>query len=133
MRFIWLAYMGEFQPENLTEEERNAMFDKCFEYDDWMRANGHFPTGEALEEPECAMTFYWKNGKVVTTDGPYIETKDQLGGIGILEARDINHAHQLIAQHPALTYGVVFDLRPTTDMSRLEAASKLRRQQKMTA
>jgi hypothetical protein len=44
------------------------------------------------------LTLYWKNGKVATTDGPYAETKEQLGGIHILEARDLNHVIQLISQ-----------------------------------
>jgi hypothetical protein len=43
------------------------------------------------------LTLYWKNGKVATTDGPYAETKEQLGGILVLEARDMNHAVQLMA------------------------------------
>jgi hypothetical protein len=54
------------------------------------------PTGTGLVEkrfsPETALTLYWKNGKVATTDGPYAETKEQLGGILVLEARDMNHA-----------------------------------------
>ena len=65
-----------------------------------LRANGHFAAGEALQPPETALTLYWKNGKVATTDGPYAETKEQLGGILMLEARDLNHAIQLISQHP---------------------------------
>ncbi len=52
------------------------MFDKCFEYDDHLRASGHWAGGEAPQGPETALTLYWKNGKV--TDGPYAETKEQL-------------------------------------------------------
>jgi hypothetical protein len=51
------------------------------------------------------MTLYWKNGKVAVTDGPYAETKEQLGGILVLEAHDLNHAIQLISQHPGVKYG----------------------------
>jgi hypothetical protein len=72
------------------------MFDICFEYDDHLRANGHWAGGEALQSPETALTLYLKNGKVATTDGPYAETKEQLGGILVLEARDMNHAVRLI-------------------------------------
>ena len=59
------------------------------------------------------MTVYWRNGKVATTDGPYAETKEQLVGVGVLEARDMNHAIQLLSQHPALKYGTLFEIRPT--------------------
>jgi hypothetical protein len=78
----------------MTEGEQHAMFDACFEYDDDLRANGHCGGGEALQPPETALTLYWKNGKVAITDGPYAETKEQLGGILVLEARDLNHAVQ---------------------------------------
>jgi hypothetical protein len=51
------------------------------------------------------LALYWKNGKVATTGGPYAETKEKLGGILVLEARDLNHAIQLISRHPGLKFG----------------------------
>ena len=75
------------------------------------------------------MTLFWKNGKVATTDGPYAETKEQLGGIGVLEARDMNHAVQLMSQHPALKYGTLWEIRPAADMSEIIKASEERRRQ----
>jgi hypothetical protein len=57
------------------------------------------------------------NGKVATTDGPYAETKEQRGDILVLEARDMNHAVQLMAQHPALKYGSMFEIRPAADLN----------------
>ena len=103
------------------------MFDECLEYDDHLRANGHFFGGEALQPSETALTLYWKNGKVATTDGPYTETKEQLGGILVLEARDMNHAIQLMSQHPAVKYGTIFEIRPTGDMTGITNASEQRR------
>ena len=85
--------------------------------------------GEALQPPETALTLYWKNGKVATTDGPYAETKEQLGGIGILEARDMNHAVQLMARHPSLRYGSLWEIRPAWDMNKMIKASEQRRRQ----
>jgi hypothetical protein len=111
----------------MTEDERNAMVDACFEYDDHLRANGHSAGGEALQPPETALTLCWKNGKVATTDGPYAETKEQLGGIGVLEARDMNHAIHLMAQHPSLTYGNIWEIRPVADMNEIMKASEQRR------
>jgi YCII-related domain len=63
---------------------------------------------------------------VATTDGPYVETKEQRGGILVLEARDMNHAVQLIGQHPALTYGNIFEIRPVGDMNEVMKASEQR-------
>ena len=72
------------------------------------------------------MTLYWKNGKVATTDGPYAETKEQLGGIHILEARDLNHAIQLISQHPGMMYGLI-EIRPIADLNEMMKESEQRR------
>jgi hypothetical protein len=127
MKYICLGYYEPAKHAGMTEDERNAMFDECFEYDDYLRANGHWADGEALEPPETALTLYWKNGKVSTTDGPYVETKEQLGGILMLEARDMNHAIQLMSQHPAVKYGSIFDIRPVGDMNEIIQASAQRR------
>lgn len=129
MKYILLAYLEKGKREGMTEGEQHAMLDECFEYDDHLRANGHFPVGEALQRPETALTLYWKNGKVATTDGPYTETKEQLGGVGVLEARDMNHLVQLMTQHPALKYGTVFEIRPTVDLNEMMKASEERRRQ----
>src|SRR6201988_3254861 len=129
MKYICLGYYDIGKHEAMTEAEQQAMFDECFEYNDHLRANGHVAAEAALQPPETALTLYWKNGKVATTDGPYAETKEQLGGIGILEARDMNHAVQLIAQHPALKYGCIWEIRPAADMNEIVKASEQRRRQ----
>jgi hypothetical protein len=127
MKYICLGYYEPAKLTAMTEDERNAMFDECFEYGDYLRANGHGVVGEAVQPAETALTLYWKNGKVVTTDGPYAETKEQLGGIGVLEARDMNHAIQLMSQHPALKHGTLWEIRPAFDMSEMIQASEPRR------
>ena len=132
MKYICLGYIEPGKFAAMTEEQQHAMFDECFEYDDHLRANGHFAGGEALQPPETGLTVYWKNGKVATTDGPYAETKETLGGILVLEARDMNHAHQLMSQHPAVKYGSIFEIRPAGDLSEMMKASEQRRR-KLTA
>ena len=127
MKYICLGYYDQGKHEAMTEAEQHAMFDECFEYDDHLRLNGHVVAEAALQPPETALTMYWKNGKVATTDGPYAETKEQLGGIGILEAPDMNHAVRLMAQHPSLKYGSVFEIRPAADMNEIIKASEQRR------
>jgi len=127
MKYICFGYYDKSKFDGMTESERNAMFDTCFEYDEQLRANGNWAGGEALHPAETARTLSRKNGKVATTDGPYAETKEQLGGILVLEARDMDHAVQLIGQHPALTYGNIFEIRPVADMSEVIKASEKRR------
>src|ERR1700760_371925 len=115
VKYICLGYIQPGKFENMTESERHAMLDECFEYDDELRKNGHFAAGEALQPPETATTLYWKNGRVAVTDGPYAETKEQLGGILVLEARDLNHAIQLMSKHPGVKTGP-FEIRPVADL-----------------
>jgi len=129
MKYICLGYYDKGKFDGLTEAERNAMFDACFEYDEHLRAGGHWGEGEALQGPETALTLSWKNDKVTTTDGPYAETKEQIGGFGILEARDMNQAVQLVSQHPSLKYGSIWEIRPAGDMTEIRKASEQRRRQ----
>ena len=129
MKYICLGYIKPGTFEGMTEEERNAVFDQCFEHNDHLRANGHLAGEIALQPPETAVTLYWKNAKVATTDGPYAETKEHLGGISILEARDLNHAVQLVSQQPGFKYGLgPTEIPPVADLSEIIKASERRRQ-----
>jgi hypothetical protein len=127
MKYIVLGYYPE-KFEAMSESERNAMFDDCLTYDDELRKNGHWAGGEALQPANTAMTVSWKNGKVAVTDGPYAETKEQLGGILVLEARDLNHAIQLISQNPGvkLKCGRI-EIRPAADLNEMMRQSERRR------
>jgi hypothetical protein len=126
MKYICLGYMEPGKFEGMTEAERQATFDESFDYNDRLRANGHVATEVPLQPPETAVTLYWKNGKVATTDGPYAETKEQLAGLLILEARDLNHAIQLISQHPGMKLGTN-EIRPVADLSEIIKESQRRR------
>ena len=126
MKFICLGYIDPKQWEALSHHDRRAMMDQCFTYDDELRANRHFAGGEALDSPERAATLRWKNGKVSVTDGPYAETKEQLGGILILEANDLQHAIELMSKHPGVKAGP-FEIRPAVDLSQMLRESEQRR------
>ena len=126
MKYVCLGYLDEEMWHTLSEKEREALMDECFAYDDILRKEGHFLGGEALQSAKNATTLRWKNGKVSTTDGPYAETKEQLGGILILEARDLNHAIQLMSRHPGVKAGP-FEIRPAEDLAAMVAESERRR------
>ena len=126
MKYICLGYIEEGKWETLSESERNAMMDECFSYDDVLRKNGHFAGGEALQGARQATTLRWKNGKVTITDGPYAETKEQLGGILVLEARDLSHAIELMSKHPGVKAGP-FEIRPAADLNEMIHESERRR------
>jgi hypothetical protein len=126
MKYICLGYIEEKKLETISESERNAMMDECFVYDDVLRKNGHFAGGEALQSPRNATTLRWQNGKVSISDGPYAETKEQLGGILVLEAADLNHAIQLMSKHPGVKAGP-FEIRPAADLTEMIRESERRR------
>ena len=126
MKYICLGYIEEKKWEMMSESERNAMIDECFAYDDVLRKGGHFLGGEALQTAQNATTLQWKNGKAAVTDGPYAQTKEQLGGILVLEARDLNHAIELMSKHPGVKAGP-FEIRPAEDLTEMIAKSERRR------
>jgi hypothetical protein len=133
MKYICLGYIEPGKFEEMTEDERHAVLDECFEHNDHLRANGHLVAEVALQPPETALTVYWKNGKVATTDGPYAETKEQLGGIQTLEARDLNHAIQLISQLPGFKYGLgPIEIRPAADLDEMKKESEQQRRKNTT-
>lgn len=126
MKYICLGYIAPNKLDAMSETERNAMLDECFAYDDVLRKGGHFAAGEALQSAGAARTLRWKDGKVMVTDGPYAETKEQLGGILVLEARDLNHAIELMSKHPGVKAGP-FEIRPAADLSEMRNESEKRR------
>ena len=126
MKYICLGYYEEKKWETLPESERNTLMDECFAYDDELKKNGHFVGGEALQSAQNAITLRWRNGKAVVTDGPFAETKEQLGGLLVLEARDLNHAIQLMSKHPGVKAGP-FEIRPAEDITAIVAESERRR------
>jgi hypothetical protein len=126
MKYICLGYIDQDRFASLPEQERNAMIDACMAYDDELRARGHFAGGEGLVHARNAATLKFRDGSVQVTDGPYAETKEQLGGILILEARDMNEAIQLMSRHPGVRMGP-FEIRPAADLEAMVSESKARR------
>jgi hypothetical protein len=102
---------GEWEEEDLQED---LWPDGDGAYDDELRRGGHFLGGEALQAATNAATVRWRGGQVLVTDGPYTETKEQLGGILFLESRDRSHAIELMSKHPGVRTGG-FEIRPANE------------------
>jgi hypothetical protein len=130
MKYICLGYLEEKLFEKMSESERNRFMDECFIYDDELRSKGYFVGGEALQTVHNATTLRINSGKVIVTDGPFAETKEQLGGIMILEATDLNHAIQLMSKHPSIYMGGTFEIRPAADLTEMMQESEKRRAMK---
>ena len=130
MKYICLGYINEKEWASASEKEQLAMMDECFTYDDQMKKDGHFVGGEGLQGSENATTLRWRNGKVSVTDGPFAETKEQIGGIMILEATDLNHAIRLLSNHPSmrlLRERGCWEIRPALDLTAMINESEKRR------
>jgi hypothetical protein len=123
MKYICFGYLDVQNWEKLSPSEQNAMIDQCFAYDEVLKNTGHWAGGEGLQG---ATTLSYQNGKVSVSDGPYAETKELLGGLLILEAMDLNHAIQLISNHPGIKMGR-WEIRPTQDLQPMIEASQRRR------
>ena len=127
MKFVCLGYYDEKSWGTLSESEQSAFMDACFAYDDLLRKKGHvIEGGEALQPARNAATLRHEKGKVIVTDGPFAETKEQLGGFFVLEAADMSHAIQLVSEHPGLKAGP-FEIRPVEDMTEVVRQSEQRR------
>jgi hypothetical protein len=115
MRYACLIY---YNPKKLFggSPEANAVLEECSTYDDKLKESGHFVMGEALELPEAAMTVQVRDGKMSAVDGPFMETKDMLGGIILIDAHDLNEAGRVASGHPLARLGSV-EVRPVVDFS----------------
>ena len=105
MKYVCLGFFDEAAFAQIPQADAQRMLEECFAYDDVLRRGGHFLGGEALDSARNAVTLRMKDGEVQVTDGPYVETKETLGGILLLEARDLNHAIALMSKHPAVEDG----------------------------
>ena len=123
MKYICFGYLDVQSWGKKSPSEQEAMIDQCFAYDETLKKNGHWVGGEGLQG---ATTLSYQAGKVVVSDGPYAETKELLGGLLILEARDLNHAIQLISNHPGIRMGR-WEIRPAQDLGPMIEESEKRR------
>jgi hypothetical protein len=126
VKYICLAYVSEDGWTRMTEAQRNAALDEVFGYTDELRTSGHLISADGLDSARNAATVRSVNGKISVTDGPYAETKEKIGGLYILEARDLNHAIQLMSKHPVVHAGGV-EIRAVADMTPVLEASRQRR------
>jgi hypothetical protein len=111
MRYICLGYLGDSIWQPLTEPERKGWVGQCLAYDTELAGDGHLVRGEALQGVSAA-TLRSRGGGVVVTDGPFAETKEQLGGVIVLDAVDLSQAVQLMSRHPSVLMGGTREIRP---------------------
>jgi len=122
MKYLCLVYFEEKEMNKMTEQEWAALNRECISCGDGMRASGHWLGGHPLESVNTATTLRIRNGKLSTTDGPFAETKEQLAGFYLIEARDLNEALQVASKIPPARYGSV-EVRPVRDLERFRESA----------
>jgi hypothetical protein len=114
MKYLCLIYDDENAWAALPKGESDAIMGEYFEFTNGIQQSGQYLAGEALQPTSTATTVRVRNGKVSTTDGPFAETKEQLGGFYLIEARDLNEAIQVAARIPSARIGSI-EVRPVVD------------------
>lgn len=117
MRYLCLIYFEEKDLNALSEAEVGTMTNQCLDYEDELRESGHFIAAEALEPVQTATTLRVRNGRTSMTDGPFAETKEQLGGFFLIDARDLNEAIQVASKLPQARLGSI-EVRPIRKLKR---------------
>ncbi len=123
MKYICFGYLDTENWAKKSESERNAMIDECFAYDEQLKKNGNWVSGEGLQD---AAALRWQHGKVSVAKGPLAEAKELLGGLLIIEAKDLGAAIELISKHPGMKMGP-WEIRPAADMTQMIRESERRR------
>ena len=115
MKYLFMVIVDEKRLQTMSESEAQALDDESLEYDDALRKGGHFLAAQALESVNTATTVRIRNGKVLMTDGPFVETKEQIGGFILVEAKDLDEAIELASHIPAIRFGAV-EIRPIKEL-----------------
>ena len=105
MKYLCLIYDEEAVIDAMPKGEGDAFMGEYMAFTDDIRASGQYIAGEALQPVATATTVRIRNGKLSTTDGPFAETREQLGGFYLIEARDLNEAIRVASLHPAAHLG----------------------------
>ena len=122
MKYLCLIYENEKNWETMPQSDAEAIMKGYFAFTEDIRKNGKYVAGEALQPTPTATTVRVRNGKISTTDGPFVETKEQLGGFYLIDAKDLNDAIQVAARIPSARLGSI-EVRPVVDFS-AEAAQR---------
>src|SRR5215475_14724463 len=117
MKYLCLVYYDENTLDAMPRDEFAVFSEEHVALDEELKQSGHSVVAEALQPVQTAVTVRVRNGKLSTTDGPFAETKEQLGGFYLIEATDLNDAIQIAARIPAARIGSI-EVRPLWDLRR---------------
>ena len=116
MKFMFTIHHDEKVLDAMPEKEMQALVDSAIEYAEELQRSGHYIASNALERTGTARTIRVRGGNVSTTAGPFAETKEQLGGFFVIEAKDMNEACAIAARFPPARVGVL-EVRPVQELT----------------
>jgi hypothetical protein len=116
MKYLCLIYSDENKIASLAPDEGKAMMGEYLAFTESIRASGHYVAAERLQPTRASVTVRSRNGKISTTDGPFAETKEQLGGFYMIEARDLNDAIHVASRIPGTRVGSI-EVRPIWELN----------------
>ena len=111
MQYLLLIYDNEKIWADMPKDESDRMFGEYMQFTADIKQSGHYRAGDALQPVVTATTVRVRNGKMQTTDGPFAETKEQLGGYYLIEAKDLDEAAKIAAKIPSARIGSI-EIRP---------------------
>jgi len=115
MQYLLLIYANQTENQARSAEEKGKIFGEYMQFTADIKKSGHFKGGEPLEPVSTATTVRVRGGKVLKTDGPFAETREQLGGFYLVEARDLDEAASIAARIPDAQNGSI-EVRPVRMM-----------------
>ena len=116
MKFMFMIYHDENVLDALPKGEMQALIDSALDYDEEIRRSGHYIVSDALQHTRTARTIRVRGSKVSTTDGPFAETKEQLGGFFLIEAKDMDEACEVASRFPPARIGTI-EVRPVQELN----------------
>jgi hypothetical protein len=119
VKYLCLVYHTETVLAAMPAADMQGLVDAHLDYDDVMRRSGHFLLGQALQSTDTAVTVRVRSGKLSVTDGPFAETKEQLSGIILIEAPDLDDAIRVASRIPSANLGTI-EVRPVWELTRSE-------------
>ena len=116
MRYMLLIYSDEKAAADASPEQRGQMFAEYEKYSAWLTEKGWMRAGDPLADTDQATTVRQTDGKVLATDGPFAETKEQLGGYYLVECANLDEAIEAAGRIPSVVFGGSVEVRPLIDM-----------------
>ena len=116
MKYLCLIYDDEKKMGAMSKADMDTLMRDYFAFTDDIKKSGHYRAGEALQPVQTATSVRMRNGKLSTTDGPFAETKEQLGGFYMIDATDLNEAIQIASKIPSAKYGTI-EVRPIQEFN----------------